>query len=243
MAAKILIVDDDKSLRAAVCGVIKNAGYVYFEASNGFDAIEIARRENPDVVILDIMMPGLDGFEVCERIREFNQNAGILILSAKADITDKKTGHRLGADDYLTKPFNWEELLIRVESLLRRRRIGAADSTNNESENVTAADKFITIGDLSIHTMLRQVTFKGERVELTMHEFDILATLASQPGHIFTSDDIISIVWGPEYLGGSISIPVYIRHIRKKIEPDPTRPIYIRTVRHLGYQLVDPTKD
>ncbi len=259
----ILLADDERSLRQALALIIEQAGFTCVEAGNGTEALALARSLHPDLVVLDVMMPGLDGFEVVERIRAFDQDLPILMLSAKADIVDKKTGFRLGADDYMAKPFNEEEFVLRLRALLRRRtlraRDGAGEGAARSAEATGAAasaasagkagevgaagpaadeSRRLCIGDLAIDLLYRRVSIAGEPVALTPKEFDILATLASEPGRPFTPVELVGLIWGPDFTGDSISIPVYIRRLRKKMEPDPSDPVFIQTVHQVGYRLI-----
>ena len=250
----ILLADDERSLRQALALIIEQAGFTCVEAGNGTEALALARSLHPDLVVLDVMMPGLDGFEVVERIRAFDQDLPILMLSAKADIVDKKTGFRLGADDYMAKPFNEEEFVLRLRALLRRRTLRARDGAGEGAAIVASApgtacatgiagraadeSRRLCIGDLAIDLLYRRVSIAGEPVALTPKEFDILATLASEPGRPFTPVELVGLIWGPDFTGDSISIPVYIRRLRKKMEPDPSDPVFIQTVHQVGYRLI-----
>lgn len=234
--ATILLADDDRSLRGATAQMLSEAGYVCAEASNGSQALEEFTNVKPDLVILDIMMPGLDGFEVCERIRQADSMVPVLFFSAKGDIVDKRIGYKLGADDYLVKPFAEEELLLRVEALLRRacRAQGAASGCAGEKDLGTRE-----IGDLRVDVRHGDVWRRGEKIALSPKERRIMATLAEHPGETFDRNDLIRLVWGEEYLNTSISIPVYMRKLREKIEDDPSDPRYLQTVWGLGYRLGD----
>ncbi len=235
-SATILLADDDRSLRGATAQMLSEAGYVCVEASNGHQALKEFADSRPDLVILDIMMPGLDGFEVCERIRQVDSLVPVLFFSAKGDIVDKRIGYKLGADDYLVKPFAEEELLLRVEALLRRacQAQGAASDCTGE-KNLGMCE----IGDLKVDLRHGDVWRNGEKIPLAPKERRIMATLAEHPGETFDKNDLIRLVWGEEYLNTSISIPVYMRKLREKIEDDPSDPRYLQTVWGLGYRLGD----
>lgn len=230
---KILLADDEKSLCHALGIILRDAGYEVFVAHDGREAVEVFGRERPDLAILDVMMPWLDGFEVCERIRETSPDVPVLMLSAKGDIVDKKIGFRLGADDYVVKPFDDEELILRVEALLRRR---ARDAS---SEGPAKLMQAVRIGDLVIDPRRCEVAVAGSVISLTPKEFQILALMADNPGKVFTREDLIEAIWGKEFETGSISIPVYVRRIREKIERDPSNPAYLQTVWRFGYRLGD----
>lgn len=231
-AARVVVADDDDSLRHALGRIFCQAGYECLECPDGRGALELCLAERPDAVVLDVMMPGLDGFEACERMRAAGLDAPVLFLSAKSDIVDKKTGFRLGGDDYLTKPFEEEELLIRVQALLRRSRMGAAKAGGPKDDR-------LAVGDVVLDPAQFKVTVAGSEVRLTLTEFRILQELASNAGNVVTSDELIRTIWGDEYSGDPVNLPVYIRRLRKKIERDPSDPVYIKTVYRLGYKMGD----
>lgn len=230
---KILLADDELSLCDALEIILEDAGYRVRIAHDGARAIDLFKRECPDLVILDVMMPKHDGFEVCEAVRAINPDVPMLMLSAKGDIVDKKSGFKAGADDYLVKPFNDEELLLRIEALLRRRTRGGEPG---EPKKLTQA---VQIGDLVIDPLRYEVTVADRVISLTPKEFQILALMADHPGKVFTREDLIESIWGKEYEAGAISIPVYVRRIREKIEEDPSNPRYLQTVWRFGYRLGD----
>lgn len=234
---KIMLVDDEKSLCSVLEMILVESGYEFCYTHDGFDALKLFSKENPDMVILDVMLPKLDGFEICAKIRETNSCVPILMLSAKGDIVDKKVGFRAGADDYLTKPFNEEELLLRIEALLRRR--GSVAEEEPEKKELKGLMAPVHVGDLTIDPRRYEVTVQERVVALTPKEFQILALLAESPGKVFTRDDLIENLWGDDYDKGSVSISVYIRRIRKKIEKDPSDPQYLQTVWSFGYRLGD----
>lgn len=238
--AKILVADDDEGLRQALRMIVQAAGYACVVAENGAQAVELAARERPDVAVLDVMMPGLDGFEAVERIRAADPDVPILMLSAKADIVDKKVGFRLGADDYMAKPFNEDELVLRIQALLRRShaRAGGPAPAAGAAPSPAGAGTRLAVGDLAVDLLHRRVTVGGQAVALTPREFDILATLAADPGRTFASAELIALIWGPDFVGDSISIPVYIRRLRKKLEANPSEPEYIQTVHQVGYRVI-----
>lgn len=230
---KILIADDEASLRDALGIILRQAGYEVMFAADGAEAVERFIREHPDLVVLDVMMPRLSGFEVCEALRAISPEVPLLMLSAKGAVDDRRSGLRAGADDYVVKPFDDEELLLRIEALLRRReQAGAAASSAPKMTSTT-------IGNLTIDPLRCEVRVDGNAVTLTPKEFQILALMADNPGRVFTRDDLIEALWGQEYEDSNISIPVYIRRIRLKIERDPSRPEYLKTVWRFGYKLGD----
>lgn len=239
--AHILIADDEASLAEALCNMLSNEGYEVTVVRDGVEAVDAVGRFHPDLVILDIMMPRLDGFGACERIRRIDPDIAVIILSAKSDIIDKKVGFRAGADDYLTKPFSMEEMLLRVEALLRRRsrQMATANSDDDHPDAEQKLMKPVRIGDLVIDPLHYEVTVRGKQASLTPKEFQILALMADSPGKAFTRQDLIESIWGADYDATAISIPVYVRRIREKIEEDPSNPQYLKTVWHYGYRLGD----
>ena len=229
--AKILIADDEGSLRDALGIILRHAGYEVRMATDGAQAVELFMRERPDLVVLDVMMPRLSGFEVCEALRAISPDVPLLMLSAKGAVDDRRNGLRAGADDYVVKPFDDEELLLRIEALLRRREQAAGAAATSPKMIPT------TIGNLTIDPLRCEVRVDDEAVALTPKEFQILALMADSPGRVFTRDDLIEALWGEEYESSNISIPVYIRRIRMKIEPDPSNPVHLKTVWRFGYRL------
>lgn len=233
MSELVLVVDDEKSIVNGIANLLEEEGYAFCSARDGVEALEVFGVRHPDIVILDIMMPRKNGFQVCTEIREIDKNVPILMLSAKGDIVDKSVGFKAGADDYLTKPFAKEELILRIEALLRRgKRDG--DSYSKGSRAV------VTVGEIEIQLKRQRVLLRGEPVELTPKEFLILSVLANRLGQVFATQEIIDAVWGEEYLGEITSVAVFVRRIREKIEDDPSKPRYLETVWRVGYRLHDP---
>lgn len=230
---KIMLVDDEPSLCSALEIILTKAGYDFLYANDGVTALEMFRLGKPDLVILDVMLPKLNGIEVCEELRKIDVRIPILILSGKGDIVDKKMGFKAGADDYLTKPFEEEELLMRIDVLLRR--------LDKELEGWTGKNLVgkIEIGNMIIDPTRYEVLVGNRPVNLTPKEYQIITLMATHPGKVFTREDLIDSIWGKEYVCGSISIPVYIRRIREKIEEDPSSPVLLQTVWRFGYRLGD----
>lgn len=226
----VLLVDDDQSLRSATAMMLREEGYSCLEASNGLDAISLFRRISPDLIILDVMMPQLDGFETCERIRELDEHVPILFLSVKGDIVDKRTGFKAGADDYLVKPFSMEELTLKVGALLRRSHLGSSREGLN-------AVRVFAVDDLEVDLHEHEVKIKGRRVDLTPKELRIVITLARRAGETVSKEELIDAVWGEEFRDTAVELPVHIRRIREKIEPDPKIPQYLQTAWGQGYRL------
>lgn len=225
--AKILVVDDEASIVTMLAYNLKKEGYDVVTAEDGEVALEKFESENPDLLLLDIMMPKMDGYEVCRKIRE-KSNVPIIMLTARADEVDKVVGLEMGADDYVTKPFGNRELIARVKANLRRSDI--ATVTNNEKDGNNQV-----YGDLNIDFDRYEVTKRGEVINLTLREFELLTFLATQTPTIFTRENLLEKVWGYEYFGDVRAVDVTIRRLREKIEDDPSKPKYIVTKRGVGY--------
>lgn len=221
---KILVVDDEKPIVDILKYNLTKEGYEVVAAFDGDEAVEMAFTEKPDLILLDIMLPKKDGFTVCKIIRE-KISCPIIMLTAKGEEVDKVLGLELGADDYVTKPFSMRELLARVKANLRRINL------NSESNS----QKVIRTRDLEIDLTSFQVRKKGETVELTFREFELLKFLATQPGVVFTREKLLEEVWGYEYYGDVRTVDVTIRRLREKIEDNPSDPKYIITKRGIGY--------
>ncbi|HEX6483670.1 MAG TPA: response regulator transcription factor [Ktedonobacteraceae bacterium] len=226
----ILTADDDPQLLRLVTRNLQLEGYDVIAVSNGQQALAQIEQEVPDLVLLDVMMPKMDGFTVCYRVREFS-NVPIIIVTARGQDQDKVRGLDLGADDYLTKPFSVDELLARVRAVLRRTQFTAKD--NSQGMQTTT-----TIGDLEIDYSQHLVKMAGREVTLTPTEYRILAYLAQNAGRVLTQDLLLEHVWGGEYLGESHMLQVNINRLRRKLEVDPTHPRYILTKVGVGYYLV-----
>ena len=225
---KILIVDDEESLLNLIEGLLKLEGFQkIYKAENGIDGILKCKEVNPDIIILDVNLPDIDGFKVCEKIRGFSL-APILFLSAKNENYDKLMGLSSGGDDYITKPFNNEELVLRIKAQLRR-----VSYINNES-----IDEKIEFGDVIIDLASGEVKRLGKVLDFTAKEYQLLLFFAKNPNQIFSKSKLCEQVWGYDYEGYDNTIMVHIRHLREKIEDDPSRPSYIKTIKGLGYKLV-----
>ncbi len=225
----IVAADDDPQLLRLVTRNLEFEEYEVLPASDGVLALEQVEAHSPDLVLLDVMMPRMDGFTVCQRIREFS-TVPIIIVTARGQDQDKVRGLDLGADDYLTKPFSVDELLARVRAVLRRAQFSA-----NEHAHVLRTT--ITIGDLAVDYAQHLVTMAGQEVPLTPIEYRLLAYLAQNAGRVVTQDLLLDHVWGSEYLGESHMLQVNINRLRRKIEADPTHPLYLLTKVGIGYLL------
>jgi DNA-binding response OmpR family regulator len=227
---KILIVEDEKEIANLIEIYLSNDGYGVLKAFNGKDALDILSKELVHLVILDIMMPGIDGLEVCRRIRQ-DKNIPILMLSAKSEDMDKIMGLSTGADDYLTKPFNPLELMARVKSQLRRYLYLNPKSTQDINDGI------ININGLIIDEKSHEVMLYDKLINLTPTEFDILLLLAKNKGTVFSAEEIFRRVWKEKYFEGNNTVMVHIRRIREKIEDNPREPIIIKTVWGVGYKI------
>lgn len=235
MSEKILIVEDETTLLETLEYNFKRQGYQTFTAANGRVALEIARRELPDLIILDIMLPGIDGLEVCRLLRK-EMSVPILMLTARDDEVDKVVGLEVGADDYMTKPFSVRELLARVKALLRRVRLIREElAAETESEEGMAHEQMV-FGDLIIDMSRREAILQGEPIRLKPKEYDLLVFLARNRGIALSRDLILERVWDWAYDSNSRTVDVHIRWLREKIEPDPANPKRIVTVRSIGYR-------
>lgn len=219
---QILIVDDERSLVKGLKYTLEREGFEVHAAYNGQEALDFLCDSRVDIIILDLMLPKVDGLDVCRRIRQQGNKTPIIMLTAKGDDVDKIIGLELGADDYMAKPFNPRELVARIRAVLRR-----ASTTDQTG--------VITFGELYIDSGRRLVTVKGNSVELSVREFDLLITMAMRPGFTFTREMLLEQVWGHDYFGDTRVVDVYIRRVREKIEPDPAHPRWIITRWGVGY--------
>jgi two-component system, OmpR family, KDP operon response regulator KdpE len=225
---RILVVDDELSIIKFLRANLVDKRYEVLVAMNGVEALETFEKELPDLMILDIMMPKIDGFEVCRRLREWSQ-VPIIMLSARGDEDDKVKCLDLGADDYITKPFGKDELVARVKAVMRRTESAAAVPTQPSCSS----------GDIDINFVRRQVTVAGKEVKLTPTEYNLLQEFVLNAGKVLTHTHLLNKVWGPEYREETQYLHVFVRRLRAKLEPDPTNPRYIVTVSGVGYQFKD----
>jgi two-component system alkaline phosphatase synthesis response regulator PhoP len=231
--AKILVVDDEPSLVDLVRSYLEADGFVVSEAYDGPSALEVAAREEPQVVVLDVMLPGFDGFEVCRRLRYFS-NAYVLMLTSKSKEVDKLIGLSVGADDYLTKPFSPRELVARVKAMLRRAEMGAAQGTAGARMPPDIPPPLV-FADLVIDAARHEVRKRGELVHLTPREFELLVTLSAHPGLVFTRPQLLNRIWGDEIFDERL-VDVHMAGLRKKLEDDTVTPRYIETIRGVGFR-------
>ena len=228
---KILVVDDERVMVKGIKFNLENEGYQVDTGSDGEEAVDKARTGQFDLIILDLMMPKIDGLQACMKIREFS-NVPVIMLTAKSEDTDKIIGFECGADDYITKPFNILELKARIRALLRR--AGAAAQQQREADRLTQ-------GAITLDLSERAAWRDGEPVELTAKEFDLMSLLMQNPGRVYSRENLLNLVWGYEYIGEFRTVDVHIRRLREKLEPDPANPEHILTKWGVGYYLANNT--
>lgn len=231
---KILLVEDEVSIRKFIKINLEREGFEVFEAGSGEEGLEIAEREKPAIVLLDIMLPGMDGFEVCDKLRKSFPHLGIIMLTAKAEDYDKIMGLQSGTDDYLTKPFNPTELTLRIKSL--ERRLG---SDNKEEKK---GERFLESGVFKVDVYGHKFYKNGVEVELTPTEHEIVKFFITNANRALSRDEILNAVWGEEFLGDSKIVDVNIRRLRSKVEEDAAHPVYIETVWGVGYRWKNAAK-
>ena len=222
---KILIVEDESNIRELVSYNLKNNNYKVIEAEDGKQGFEMAISENPDLILLDIMLPGMNGFDICRELRNRGSKTSIIMLTARNEDIDKVMGLEFGADDYMTKPFSIHELMARIKAVLRRTEI------SNSARNIST-------GALSINIDRHEVLINGSTIELSLKEFDLLNTLVENKGIVMTRDQLLDKVWGIDYDGENRTVDVHIRYLRRKLGDDEVNSRYIQTIRGLGYKML-----
>lgn len=222
---KILIVDDEEHILELIKFNLESKGYKVITAANGIDALKIAKSEQPNLILLDLMIPGIDGYDVCKEVRRENSisDTPIIMITAKSEELDKILGLELGADDYITKPFSIRELLARVKAVLRR-------------TTIQPVDKSFKFGNVVVDFEKHEVTKEGKKIELTLKEFELLEILIKNKGRVMTRDFLLDKIWGYEYIGETRTVDVHIRHLRQKVEDDDKSPQYVETIRGIGYR-------
>ena len=224
--AKILVVDDEPNIREVVGQYLRRDGYAVVSAADGEEALRAYKREQPDLVVLDLMLPKLSGLEVCRRLG-IEGRVPLIMLTARGEEEDRIVGLSLGADDYVVKPFSPRELVARVGAVLRR---------SGEDASGIAKEKALAFDELEINPNTREATVRGVPVTLTAREFDLLYYLASQPRRVFTRDQLMEEVWGYTFAAETSTVTVHVRRLREKIEADPAQPLYLQTVWGVGYR-------
>ena len=223
---KILVVDDEDHIVELISYNLINSGYKVITANNGIDAVKLAKEENPRLMLLDLMIPGLDGYDVCKAIRSDNdsKDISVIMLTAKGEELDKILGLELGADDYMTKPFSIRELLARIKAVLRR------------TKSLGGSEEIFKTNGILINFERREVLISDKKIDLTLKEFELLEILVKNRGKILTRETLLDKIWGYEYVGETRTVDVHIRYLRKKIEVDDKNPKFIETIRGVGYR-------
>lgn len=228
----ILIVDDEATIVEVVALYLQREGFQVLTAGDGHAALALIEQQRPDLVVLDLMLPGLNGLEVARRLRAAN-SLPVIILTARGEEADRVVGLELGADDYVTKPFSARELVARVKAVLRR--------THPEAPAEPAANtSILAIGGLRLDAAARTVTLEGQPISLTVREFDLLHFLMRHPGQVFTREQLLDHVWGYTFASDMSTVTVHVRRLREKIEPDPANPLFLQTIWGVGYKLERP---
>lgn len=239
MKKKVLVVDDEQSIITLLKYNLEQAGYEVMTASDGQTALNMATTLVYDAILLDVMLPKLDGMEVCKTLRQKKNFTPIIMLTAKDDELDKILGLEFGADDYLTKPFSPREVVARVKALLRRSMI-----SGQQEKEVSEIDKAkMVVGKIEINEQKHEAFVNGEPLGLTLKEFELLAYLVKNCGKVLTREVLLSTIWNYEFAGDTRIVDVHISHLREKIETNTKKPEYIKTVRGLGYKLEEPTNE
>ncbi|MEW6406722.1 MAG: response regulator transcription factor [Chloroflexota bacterium] len=231
MTKKVLVVEDEPALQETLSYNLEREGYQIEIVGDGVEALKLARESQPDLIVMDIMLPGMDGLEVTRILRQ-EMSVPIIMLTARDDEIDRVLGLEIGADDYLTKPFSMRELLARVKAQLRRVRLIHEEISAQEKPS----EAELIFGNLSINPARREASINGEAIPLKPKEYELLQYLLEHRGHVLTRDHVLEQVWGWDFSGGSRTVDVHIRWLREKIEPDPSNPSRIVTVRGIGYR-------
>lgn len=237
MSKKVIVVDDELSIVTLLQYNLEQAGFNVLTAMDGKKALELAETEQADVMILDLMLPELDGMEVCKEMRLKHIQTPILMLTAKDDEFDKVLGLELGADDYMTKPFSPRELVARVKAIIRRT---TGTRTQDVESNKVIVQEEIKIKDLIIYPDQYEASYQEQKLDLTPKEFELLLYLAHHKNRVLTRDQLLSAVWNYDFTGDTRIVDVHISHLREKIEENTKKPMYIKTIRGLGYKLEEP---
>ncbi|MDQ0481328.1 response regulator transcription factor [Guptibacillus hwajinpoensis] len=237
MSQKILVVDDELSILTLLQFNLEQAGYEVVTAENGAEALEVVTAENPKCIILDLMLPEMDGLEVCKELRQRHIHTPVLMLTAKDDEFDKVLGLELGADDYMTKPFSPREVVARVKAILRRVKQLEESKTASEMQE----EEKIQVGQLAVYPNNYEAFFQGKIMEVTPKEFELLVYLVRHKGRVLTREQLLSAVWDYDFVGDTRIVDVHVSHLREKIEQNTRKPEYIKTIRGLGYKLEEPS--
>lgn len=234
MKNKILVIDDEPSIVTLLQYNLSQAGFEVLIAMDGEEGKRLAETESPDFILLDLMLPKLDGMEVCKQLRQQKIMTPILILTAKDDALDKILGLELGADDYMVKPFSTREVIARIKAILRRTQV------QTEAADIKIDEKEFVIGELIIYPMKFEAYFKGNLIELTLKEFELLVYLAKNKGRVQSRDELLNAVWKNDFSSDTRIVDVHISRLREKIKEETKKPVYIKTFRGVGYKLEEP---
>ncbi|MCU9614182.1 response regulator transcription factor [Caldibacillus lycopersici] len=236
MGKKVLVIDDEQSIVTLLQYNLSQAGYEVITALDGEEGLNLAIQEQPEMIVLDLMLPKMDGIEVCKLLRQQKIDIPILMLTAKDDEFDKVLGLELGADDYMTKPFSPREVVARVKAILRRANNNLSETASFNHQN----HEQMNIGELTILSEQYEVYLNGELLEFTPKEFELLLYLTKNKGRVLTRDQLLNAVWNYDFVGDTRIVDVHISHLREKIEKNSKKPIYIKTIRGLGYKFEEP---
>ncbi|WP_221566367.1 response regulator transcription factor [Alkalihalobacillus sp. TS-13] len=234
MREKILVIEDEESINTLLQFNLEQAGFEVITAMDGVTGLELAREEQPDLIVLDLMLPEMDGLDVCKNLRQSQLLIPILMLTAKDDEFDKVLGLELGADDYLTKPFSPREVVARVKAILRRSQY--VTSQTPQPDDLES----LKVGELKVYPDNYEAFFEGELLELTPKEFELLVYLIKNRGRVLSREQLLNAIWDYDFVGDTRIVDVHISHLREKIEQNTRKPIYIKTIRGLGYKLDGP---
>lgn len=233
MKKKVLVVDDEQSIVTLLKYNLEQSGYDVLTAYDGAEGIALVENEHPDLLVLDLMLPVMDGIEVCKQLRQKQIHIPIIMLTAKDEEFDKVLGLELGADDYMTKPFSPREVVARVKAILRR-------SGRVELKEPEVEEDFIELGEVKVYPEQYEAFYKGEPIDLTPKEFELLVYLIENKGRVLTRDQLLQTVWNYDFAGDTRIVDVHISHLREKIEENTKKPVYIKTIRGLGYKMEKP---
>ena len=226
---KILIIEDEPNIRELILYNLKTNGYDGIAAEDGIMGITMVHREKPDLILLDLMLPGKSGYDICKELREEGNNVPIIMITAKTEETDKVTGLESGADDYISKPFGIREMMARIKAVLRRYEAV-------QGVSLDGGDTVISVDDLKMNVERHEVTVAGKQVDFTLKEFELLKYLLEHRGHVFSRDQLLNNIWGIDYAGETRTVDVHIRHIRQKLYNEKNEEHYIETIRGKGYK-------
>lgn len=235
-AARIVVVDDERNITDVCKRYLEREGYEVWAAADGEEALSLWREHEPDLLMLDYMMPKRDGLQVCDEVRRA-KDTPIIMLTARGEEADRLLGLTMGADDYMTKPFSPRELVLRVRNILRRSGISAPSAASPREPSAESKSAQLSFDGLTIHVAERRVVVQGREIELTVKEFDLLHLMATYPGKVFSRNQLLNAIWDMAYEGDTSTVTVHVRRLREKLETNPSDPTWIKTVWGIGYKL------